>query len=490
MVAHNSLPLVLTDQQPLPISQCDCACDCACPNVLTKTGQRHLPVAGGEYVAAPRVFTMPIRGEYSLLVNPEKGQPAVVNDNAFQLWKESLQPQRFPDMGVGSLQTTLAIQQMLDLTLIQSHSFQLTASNPQISHSLVAWLHLTNSCNLRCSYCYVKKDERAMSFEIGLRAVEAVFRSACQHDFLSVKLKYAGGEPVLNFPLVLRLHRYTRQLAAEKKLELDGVILTNGIGWTNAMIKAVLSNAIHVMVSIDGRQVGHDQQRFFSNGKGSAAYVLETIERMLTYELIPYLSITVTQRNLAELPELVAWALERGLPFSFNFYRENQSATRETGLQSTQADLISGMKSVYRVIEANLPVWSLTNGLLDRVNMSGPHHYTCPAGQSYMVIDTVGNIACCQMEIDQPVTNILAEDPLLNIRSAASRTLYGDVDNKEDCHECLWRYWCAGGCPIVTSRVEGRFGARSPHCEVYKHLIPEVLRLESLRILKYSPQAF
>ena len=60
------------------------------------------------------------------------------------------------------------------------------------------------------------------------------------------------------------------------------------------------------------------------------------------------------------------------------------------------------------------------------------------------------------------------------------------VEEKEGCRTCEWRYWCAGGCPLVTYKVTGRNDVKSPNCNIYKALFPAALRLEALRLLKYA----
>jgi uncharacterized protein len=36
--------------------------------------------------------------------------------------------------------------------------------------------------------------------------------------------------------------------------------------------------------------------------------------------------------------------------------------------------------------------------------------------------------------------------------------------------------------------MTGRYNLKSPHCNIYKALYPEVLRLEGLRLLKYAEE--
>lgn len=62
------------------------------------------------------------------------------------------------------------------------------------------------------------------------------------------------------------------------------------------------------------------------------------------------------------------------------------------------------------------------------------------------------------------------------------------VDDKEECRNCQWKYWCAGGCPLETYRMTSRYDVKSPRCHIYKALYPQVLRLEGLRLLKYADE--
>jgi uncharacterized protein len=102
------------------------------------------------------------------------------------------------------------------------------------------------------------------------------------------------------------------------------------------------------------------------------------------------------------------------------------------------------------------------------------------------VIDQHGGVAKCHMELERTVADISAADPLRLIREDQIGLQNPSVEEKQGCRDCAWRYWCAGGCPALTYRVTGRFDVKSPNCRIYKALFPEALRLEGLRLLKYS----
>lgn len=384
--------------------------------------------------------------------------------------------------------TCTALREMVSLDLLSLLGAQ-PQIHPETPTTLTAWLHITNTCNLRCSYCYLEPTQEEMSPQVGRQAVEAVFRSALNHDFSTVKLKYAGGEPMLRFPLVVELHRHATDLAEQHGLELDGVVLSNGVGIRTQMIEAMQSLGLRLAISLDGFGSYHDCQRPFADGRGSFEAVARTIDQSLSVGLVPDISITVSGRSLDGLPELMTWVLERDLPFSLNFYRENAQSVSQTDLRLEEERIIEGMLAAYKVIEEKLPERCLLTSLADRANLAAPHLRTCSVGHSYLVIDHRGRVAKCQMDMANSVTAIHDPDPLARVRKSNDGICNLPVDDKAECRDCQWRYWCAGGCPLQTYRATGRYDARSPNCSIYRALYPEVIRLEGLRLLKYADES-
>jgi len=325
-----------------------------------------------------------------------------------------------------------------------------------------------------------------MAPDVGRQAVEAVFRSAKYHQFSGVKLKYGGGEPTLRFPMIVDLQGQARKLARLNNLKLDAVILSNGLGITESMVKAMKSLGLRLTISLDGLGTWHDRQRSLADGQGSFTAVAQSITLLLQNGFVPGISVTVTGRNLPGLVDLVGWLLDRDLPFRIEFYRETEHSTGADGLAFEEQALIETMQRAFQIIETRLPRWSLLASLVDRVNLSAPHLYPCGAGNNYLVIKPRGGIAKCQMDMDHVVTDISDPDPLGKIRADTAGIHNLPVSEKEGCNKCAWRQWCAGGCPLVTYQTTGRYDVRSPNCKIYQALCPEVMRLEGLRLLKYA----
>jgi uncharacterized protein len=90
----------------------------------------------------------------------------------------------------------------------------------------------------------------------------------------------------------------------------------------------------------------------------------------------------------------------------------------------------------YKIIEVNLPQRSSLASLADMANFVAPHLRRCSVGHSYLVFDTEGRVSKCQMQMDQPVTDIHAEDPLAAVRADTCGIQNLTVDEKEGCQDC------------------------------------------------------
>jgi uncharacterized protein len=212
---------------------------------------------------------------------------------------------------------------------------------------------------------------------------------------------------------------------------------------------------------------------------------------------MPHVSVTVSPASAAGLAETTSYLLDRDLPFNWNFVRGDLSPSpspfgrlragsgRGGELDSLSA-LIADLLAAVAVIETRLPQRRLIDGLFDRSNFTGAHVYPCAAGRDYLAVGSRGEIAPCHMDLQQPLGDVTADDPLSLSRPATASPHNVSVEAREGCRACTWQYVCAGGCPRLTQRVMGRPDSRSPYCDVYRAVFPELLRLEGLRILKWQ----
>jgi uncharacterized protein len=489
-------PIVLITSRENPTSEGQC--DCACAEVIPKLDTYHSLVNGNgaftaeiqreRFIKTGPFHPVPIDEEFLAVLSPNSGA-VVLNSAAVTIAEYFRSPQFLYDLpaswygiwGEGTIHT--AISSLVECGLLQLES-KISLPITEAPTVLTAWLHITDRCNLRCAYCYLPHKSQDMTPDIGLRSIQATIRSALEHKYQQVKFKFAGGEPLLRFPLVAQLQQFAQQLAQQNDLLLDSVVLSNGTMLSTEIVSKMKKLGIRLMISLDGIGMAHDTQRFYANGHGTFDDVVRGVENALSLNLIPDISVTVTGRNAGALAETVQWILEKDLPFSLNFYRENDFSISRTNLILDEEKITNGMLAAFDVIEANLPRRSLLSSLIDRANLTTPHARTCGVGNSYLVFDYHGHISKCQMHMNQSVADINAGDPLLLIREDTLGIQNLSVEVKSGCRECDWKFWCTGGCPLTTFRATGRYDIQSPNCNIYKTLYPKAVRLEGLRLLR------
>ncbi len=488
--------VILPNDWEIPDSvtgQCDCGGGACVSAPLAKSASEYNR-SSRELVRLRSVVQVAVEADYSVLHSPFARGPIVVHQAMLPMLHRLeipiLASQLHSMFGeYPRWYTDDFLKALSQLGFIAAASSDSPDNLVERDTALVAWLHVTDRCNLRCDYCYLSHDSGSMTLETGKQAVAATINSALMHGFRLVRLKYAGGEPTLCFSLLEELHRCALNAAEASGLELEGVVLTNGTLLTSAVIEALQKLRLRLMISLDGLGEFHDRQRRFADGQGSFSTVAGAIEQALSQGLIPDISITVTERNIDGLPGLVAWVLERELPFCLNFYRPNHFSVGHPDLLLQEEAIIEAMLSAYRVIEHNMPRRSLLASLVDRADLSAAHLRTCGVGRNYLVFDPMGRVAKCQMDMQQVVSSYNERDLLSVVQNSPVGVSNPSVHQKLICSSCQWRYWCTGGCPLTTFRVAHRYDVKSPSCNIYKALFPEAIRLEGLRILKYRDHA-
>jgi uncharacterized protein len=427
------------------------------------------------YQRSPEIYRDPLTSEWVLLCNTLAGAaPALLRPAAEERLARFITPQPLYDDDDALLaRAGLLIPSDIAPTPPGAETCTLTA-----------WLHVTNACNLECPYCYVQKSSQRMDLATGQCAVDALITTAKQHGFTRLKLKYAGGETALHFRMVQQLHSYAVRQVASAGIALDAVVLSNGTIMPQSFADWFASSGVQLMISVDGLAAEHDRQRPRKGGGGGAFAALERnlVERLLPRGIRPTISITITGLSAHGAKEVVRWAISHDLPFSLNFYRESATSARYPELRFEEQQIINGMREAYAVIAELLPARPFLDGLLDRVQFTA-HTHTCGVGRSYVVITHQGQLAQCQMALEEAASFDHTSD-LIALTAAGPLHNYA-VDAKEGCSTCQWRYRCAGGCPVLTFRATDRTDIKSPNCDIYMALLPEALRLEGLRLLKY-----
>lgn len=486
MLVDNNIPQIIALSSPnikTPTAQCDCAC--AEVEDLYDFSLNTLPLNLNDIVSKNTdIYFYPIENEYDICIG-RNNVLSVFNRKAKILY-DNFEECRFHQLNdiLDKNQRNLYFELLRNNILFIKNKKNTLLQETKIELSV--WLHITDRCNLRCDYCYLPHQKIDMSLETAKKAVNAAINTAKENKFN--KIKIAGGEPLLRFPMIIQLLEYITLIEKKSKILFDIVILTNGTLLDLLKATTLKKYKIRLMLSLDGLNNNHDCQRKYINGKGSFSEVENALDIIQTLEIPVDISITVSKISAKGLAELTRYLLERRLFFGFNFYRENKFSKENIDLKLESKVIINGLLKAFKVIEEILPNYNLLTSLADRANLAQANKHTCSAGKSYLVFTPKGEVSQCQMQLDKTVADIDTPNLLTKIKEIKFIENRA-VDDKEDCKDCEWKYWCKGGCPVETHRATGRYDIRSPNCEIYKAIFPEIIKLEAKRLIKYYSQS-
>ena len=144
------------------------------------------------------------------------------------------------------------------------------------------WLSLTESCNMKCKYCFGEYGEREtsnfMSVDMARKCIDYFFKYANKDiDYYSVR--FFGGEPLLNSKVVKFSIEYINKKAKERNKRISYLLTTNGTIMDDEIMEMIIANNISINISIDGNRDIHNFCRVFKNGEGSFEKVAECVNK-------------------------------------------------------------------------------------------------------------------------------------------------------------------------------------------------------------------
>ena len=114
-------------------------------------------------------------------------------------------------------------------------------------------IQVTDKCNLKCPYCYVKQRSNVLTFETFINQynkLDKLFKLFTHYnpDYSKFEIGYFGGEPLLNLKTILEIDDF---LTKEKRKEFSH-IQTNGTILTKEIINTLNEHNIDWSYSYDG----------------------------------------------------------------------------------------------------------------------------------------------------------------------------------------------------------------------------------------------
>ncbi len=317
-------------------------------------------------------------------------------------------------------------------------------------------LHLTNKCNLACSYCYRQSDP-FVPIRHEAKDFIAWLEDLRPHAAENCEITFAGGEPLV-FP------DFVRVAAATKVLGYDNFLLTNGILLRRHPLDFYRETVDQIRVSLDG---GDELTHSRTRGAGHFEKVVDNILWLVGGGIIPDVQMTLTGANLTS-----ATLLRERLPdevkirytpmFPMGRADRAAAATRPEDF-ITPAEFYAFRSSLLEGQEK--PKFQL--------RQEGARNTGCFAGRENISVDDNGDVYPCHLFHDQKfkMGNIF-KDAVPDILTGALGLAFVEdmhVDNNNQfCASCAVRYLCGGGCKANALHESGDFHGRDSLCDYLK----------------------
>lgn len=327
-------------------------------------------------------------------------------------------------------------------------------------------LHITDRCNMRCSYCMQEHSEREMSLETALAAVDLSVRSkgdplipsGCMHTGLS----FFGGEPLLNRELIERTVDYCEGIRTGTGEQFKYVMVTNGTLLDESFLEFAARNKMEIGLSHDGLM--HEMSRKMGDGSSSFDLLEDKISLLIKYLPGSTAMCTIHPLHVDRLAESIEWLFESG-------FREIQTIPAVGEKTEWTPEALEELDEQYRRLsdlyvkwtaaghDFSLPVFDIKikSHIMDGMGIN----QTCRFGQKQLSVAPGGAIYPCVQFLDQP--EFLMGDVFGGmIEESVKRVVEKGLREPEECQSCALKKRCKYNCCCQNKVMTGTIHQVSP----------------------------
>lgn len=290
----------------------------------------------------------------------------------------------------------------------------------------------TTTCNARCFYCYESLfPPMTMTSETAKKSVDFILSHRDINKKL--KLKWYGGEPLMNIPAIDAISYGLNQAG----ILYSSSIISNGYLFSDDVINKaktswMLSNA---RITIDGTEDVYNRTKNYK-GKGchSNAYqvVLRNIDKLLDNNVSVTIRFNIESMNLEDNKRLISLLCDKysgvkGIDFMLRPLNNTEADSNLESLGDDRALILEEiMKLKEQLFEDGFDV---NCGKLSGVTTS-----TCIADSGkYIIIKPNGELAYCSADFDKKAYGSIFNDSKIVLMPDLSKNL---IEKKPICDHC------------------------------------------------------
>lgn len=353
-------------------------------------------------------------------------------------------------------------------------------SKPSIG---IMYLVVTNRCNLRCNYCFLKAslinktiDKIDMNEYIVDQALKTYSKNILTSEQRKTIILY-GGEPLLNFKSIEHLLRNVAIMKDNGTLPTDVAVTinTNATMVTNKILKSLKHHGVSVSVSLDGYENLHDQNRVTPTGKGTFKDTIHGFTQFKDAGIQTGISCTVTDDIIPKLPEITRWFIE---VLGADFLGFNPLLTFDYSPSVYRAYFQKYSEAMIESYMIARKFGCYEDRMMRKVEAYASksiYPFDCAACGKQLVISPDGQVGVCHAYLDtrRYFTNTKMEDLSVNDEMYWLEWCKRSPLGMEQCLGCEALGICGGGCPYNADITKGSIWSRDePFC-VFSKIVLE-----------------
>ena len=343
-------------------------------------------------------------------------------------------------------------------------------------------LNITESCNLDCTYCYEKESavftkRRKMDWEVAKRSIDSFIKVIKQNNQKSVSIRFFGGEPLLNWPLIKRSIAYIKECGLGGA-SVTFTVNTNGTLLSEEIIKLFRDHNVYISLSLDGVEEENDQFRKFRDGRGIFNILDKKIMLLARHKARFGVAVVFYDQNLPHLHKLIDYIKkkqeETSYRISVNFSplaRINRQDMDNLAAADKAAYLVKAIK--YAGQQGVQCFGGISHFPFTKL-LYGVRGAFCGGVGAEFSIDPEGNVYPCS-GLDIKLGHL---DTFMDIFDTPAYTNIAArrQGNLPHCKDCAIEGFCAGGCLADVQYSDGDIYGVCRDCDFQRELFKELVK--------------
>lgn len=348
-----------------------------------------------------------------------------------------------------------------EIEFLKFHNLQTKFDSSRMNLTIAT----TNTCNFRCPYCYQPHKAEYLSTDIETAIIDFI-KAKINAGVKILSIHWFGGEPLLNFPLILSMEQQLKKL---KTINYTSSITTNGYLITDEIVQSLKKTNIRFFqITIDGDEPIHNKTRILKNGAGTFSTVMNNIKLLLSENIPVLIRYNINKFNENVVPflnYLISENLNTRIPIHFSETKKFDICyTNENIFYNSTEEYSRSLLKVYNdLLENGFPIPQYSANFISC-------EFDC---LNSFLINTDGKLyqcSACDHESKFYMGELLPSGNIEYSNNNYMRKMLRDPFDNLDCVHCKVLPICMGGCNFLELKNKNK-------CIPEKYIIADLAEL-------------